>query len=89
MAAAARISEQVGMLDRSNVKSIENLLAKFGLPTYCQGVNPDDLIKTISFDKKTTLGQTGWVLLRGIGKGVINQTVAEDVVRRVLREVCR
>ena len=89
MAAAARISEQVGMLERNNVNSIENLLAKFGLPTYCQGANPDDLIKTIHFDKKTTLGQTGWVLLKGIGKGVINQTVAEDVVIRVLREVCR
>ncbi len=33
MMAAARISEQVGMLDRGNVHSIENLLLKFGLPT--------------------------------------------------------
>jgi len=89
MVAAARISEQVGMLDQSNVPRIENLLLKFGLPTYCQGVNPDDLVEATRFDKKTTLGQTGWVLLQGIGKGVINQPVAEDVVRGVLREVCR
>ena len=89
MAAAARISEQMGMLERGNINKIENLLGKFGLPTYCQGVDPDDLITTIRFDKKTTLGQTGWVLLQGIGKGVINQAVAEDVVRKVLREVCR
>jgi 3-dehydroquinate synthase len=89
MTAAARISEQVGMLDLSSVHSIENLLQKFGLPTYCQGVSPDDLMATIRFDKKTTLEQTGWVLLKGIGKGAINQPVAEDVVRRVLTEVCR
>jgi len=89
MTAAARISEQVGMLDRSSVHSIENLLLKFGLPTYCQGVSPDDLMATIRFDKKTTLGQTGWVLLKGIGRGAINQPMAEDVVRRVLTEVCR
>ena len=89
MVAAARISEQMGMLERGKVNSIESLLRKFGLPTYCQGVDPDDLITTIRFDKKTTLGQTGWVLLQGIGKGVINQAVAEDVVRKVLREVCR
>jgi 3-dehydroquinate synthase len=87
--AAARISEQVGMLDRSSVLSIENLLLNFGLPTYCQGVSPDDLMATIRFDKKTTLGQTGWVLLKGIGRGAINQPVAEDVVRRVLKEICR
>jgi 3-dehydroquinate synthase len=89
MTAAARISEQVGMLDRSSVLSIENLLQKFGLPTHCQGVSPDDLMATIRFDKKTTLGQTGWVLLKGIGKGAINQPVAEDVVRKVLMEICR
>jgi len=87
--AAARISEQVGMLDRSDVHSIENLLLKFGLPIYCQGVNPDDLVGAIRFDKKTTLGQTGWVLLKGMGKGVVNQPVAEDVVRKVLMEICR
>ena len=89
MVAAARISAQVGMLDRSNITKIENLLAKFGLPVYCQGVNPEDLIGATRFDKKTTGGQTGWVLLKGIGKGVVNQPVAEDVFRKVLREVCR
>jgi 3-dehydroquinate synthase len=89
MMAAARISQQVGMLDRSSAHSIENLLLRFGLPTCCQGVNPDDLIAAIRFDKKTTLGQTGWVLLKGIGKGVINQPVAEAVVSKILMEICR
>ncbi len=89
MVAAVRISQQVGMLDQSDVPSIESLLLKFGLPTYCRGVNPDDLITAIRFDKKTTLGQTGWVLLKGMGKGVINQPVDEAVVRKVLMEICR
>ncbi len=89
MTATARISEQVGMFSPSNIPRIENLLLKFGLPTYCQDVNPDDLIKAIRFDKKTTLGETGWVLLKGIGKGVVNQPVAESLVRRVLKEICR
>jgi 3-dehydroquinate synthase len=89
MVAAARISEQVGMFDQSKVHRIENLLLKFGLPIYCQGVNPDELVETIHFDKKTTLGQTGWVLLKGIGKGMVNQPVAEDIVRKVLMEICR
>jgi 3-dehydroquinate synthase len=89
MMAAARISQQVGMLDRSSAQSTENLLLKFGLPTRCPGISPDDLIAAIRFDKKTTLGQTGWVLLKGIGKGVINQPVAEAVVSKVLMEICR
>ena len=89
MVATARISEQVGMLDRSNIHRIGNLLLKFGLPIYCQGVKPDDLFEATRFDKKTTLGQTGWVLLKGIGKGVVNQPVEEDVVRKVLMEICQ
>ncbi|NQT30704.1 MAG: 3-dehydroquinate synthase [Deltaproteobacteria bacterium] len=89
MAAAARISVEVGGLDRSNIPVIENLLSRFGLPVYCQGVNPEDLIGATRFDKKTTRGQTGWVLLKGIGNGVTNQPVADDVVRKVLTEICR
>ena len=89
MVAAARISAQVGMLDRSNITKIENLLAKFGLPVYCQGVNPEDLIEATRFDKKTTGGQTGWVLLEGIGKGRVNQPVEEGIIRKALREICR
>jgi 3-dehydroquinate synthase len=89
MMAAARISEQVSILDQNNVNKIESLLLKFGLPTYSQGVNPDDLLEATRFDKKTTLGQTNWVLLQGIGKAIINQPVAGDVVKGVLKEVCR
>jgi 3-dehydroquinate synthase len=87
--AAAKISEQVGMLEPGSVPIIEKLLLKFGLPTYCQGVNPDELITAIRFDKKTTLGETGWVLLKGFGQGVVNQPVAESLVRRALKEICR
>jgi 3-dehydroquinate synthase len=89
MAAAARISAQAGMLDRSNITKIENLLARFRLPTRCEGMNPDDLIAVIRFDKKTTKGQTGWVLLEGIGKGVVNRPVEEGIIRKALREICR
>jgi len=89
MVAAARISEQVGMLDQTNIPQIENLLSRFDLPVYHQGVNPNELVEATRFDKKTTRGQTGWVLLKGIGKGVTNQPVAEDIVRKVLMEICR
>jgi 3-dehydroquinate synthase len=89
MTTAARISEQLGMLKPGNIPRIERLLVKFGLPTYCQKVSPDDLITAIRFDKKTTLGETGWVLLRGIGQGIVNQPVAEDIVKSGLKEICR
>jgi len=89
MVAAARISQQTGRLGADSVDSIERLLSRLGLPTGCPGVDPDDLIGAIRFDKKTTLGKTGWVLLEGMGKGVVNQPVEESIIRKVLREICR
>ena len=89
MVAAAGISQQLGMLASDSVQGIRSLLLKFELPTSCPGVSPDALINAIRFDKKTTLGQTHWVLLKGIGKGVTNQLVEEAVVTKVLKELCR
>ena len=87
--AAAKISQRLGILNPESVQAIQGLLAKFELPTSCPGVSPDALIDAIRFDKKTTLGQTRWVLAKGIGKGITDQTVAEEVVGKVLEELCR
>jgi 3-dehydroquinate synthase len=87
--AAARISQRLGRLDASDVERIKSLLISFMLPVGCHGVNPNSLLKTIRYDKKTMLGQTRWVLVEGIGKGVTGQAVAEDVVSKVLEELCR
>lgn len=89
MVAAARISQRLGMLDKSSVDKVEKLLLRFGLPGRCEGVNPDDLLGAIAYDKKTTFGQTRWVLLQGIGRGVVNQVVPESIVKEVLKEICR
>ena len=87
--AAAMVSQRLGRLDPSDVERIKKLIAKFDLPVACPGVSPEALTKTARFDKKTTLGQTRWVLVEGIGKGITNQTVDEDIVRKVLEELCR
>ncbi|MGD9394081.1 MAG: 3-dehydroquinate synthase [Dehalococcoidia bacterium] len=87
--AAAMISQRLDSLDASDVERIKSLLQKFGLPTSCPGLSPEDLSEVIRFDKKTTLGRTRWVLVEGIGKGITGRTVAEDIVRKVLKELCR
>jgi 3-dehydroquinate synthase len=87
--AAARISQRLARLEATDVERIKKLLTRFALPVSCPGVSPDSLLKTIRYDKKTTLGQTRWVLVEGIGRGVTGQAVAEDVVSQVLEELCR
>jgi 3-dehydroquinate synthase len=89
MVAAARISQRLGMLKPESVQAIRSLLEKFELPVSCPGISPDSIINAIRFDKKTSLGQTRWVLVKGIGQGVTGQTVAEEVVGKVIKELCR
>jgi 3-dehydroquinate synthase len=89
MVAAAMMSQHLGKLEHKDVERIQRLLEKFGLPVSCPGLNPEALSEAIRFDKKTTLGQTRWVLLEGIGKGITGQIVAEDTVKKVLKELCR
>jgi 3-dehydroquinate synthase len=86
--AAAKISQRLGLLKANDVEGIKKMIAKFGLPIACAGVSADNLIETIRFDKKTTSGQTRWVLVEGIGKGITNQTVPEEVVAKILEELC-
>jgi 3-dehydroquinate synthase len=89
MAAAARISQRLGLLSEKDVDRIEALLLQFGLPARCPGLDPDELAAAIRYDKKSRRGRTGWVLLREPGKGVVNQEVPEAVVKGVLEEICQ
>ena len=89
MMAATKISEQLGMLSRESVDRVDKVLTQFGLPTRCPEISPRELLEAMQFDKKATQGQLRWVLLEGIGRGVVNCTVEEDVVTKVLVEVCQ
>lgn len=89
MMAEAKISERMGMLDKESVQKIDQVLTQFSLPTRCPEMMPDNLLEAIHFDKKTTHGHTRWVLLKGIGRGVVNCVVKEDITKKVLAEICR
>jgi len=89
MVAVARISERVGMLNSESVREVEKVLTQYGLPTHCRGLTPDKLLGAMHFDKKTTQGQLRWVLPEGIGHGVVNRIVDEDIVKEVLGEICQ
>jgi 3-dehydroquinate synthase len=89
MIVASKISEQLDMLSDDGVDKIDRILSKFGLPTRCPGIPLFELLEAMQFDKKVIQGQLKWVLLSSIGHGVVNCTVAEDVVRKVVAEVCQ
>lgn len=89
MVAAAKISVRLGMLHNRSVPRIEKVLTRFGLPARCPGNTPSELIRAMHFDKKVAHGQVKWVLLEEIGRGVVNSIVDDDIVKEVLKEMCR
>ena len=89
MVAASKISALMGMLERQCLPRIEGILTKFGLPTRAPETSPSRLLAATRFDKKVSRGELNWVLLAGIGLGMVNYKVPEEIVTQALSEVCR
>ena len=70
MVIAAKLSEMRGILARKDVLKIESVLKSFHLPTEIEG-NRDAIMDAIRKDKKREGADIHFVLLDGIGSGII------------------
>jgi 3-dehydroquinate synthase len=87
MAAAARISRDMGLLSAADVERQDRLLQRFGLPTSYPGADREALRRAMGVDKKTAAGAIHWVLLEGMGRAVVRADVPEEAVEAALGEV--
>jgi 3-dehydroquinate synthetase len=70
------------LADRQN-----ELLGRFGLPTRARGIDPEDVLRAITLDKKTSEGSVRWVLLEDVGQPVLRADVPPSLVRQVSEEI--
>jgi 3-dehydroquinate synthase len=87
MTAAARISQEMGLLDTEEATRQEKLLQAYELPTRCPGVGVDEISSAMSRDKKTSGGSLRWVLLDRIGHALTRDDVPQALVEAVIREL--
>ena len=87
LVAAAKLSHLLGLCDQTLVDTVEHVVDTVGLPTRTTGLNPNDLYKAMSTDKKWKNGRSRFVLLRAIGEPLIMEDVAETDVIRILTEL--
>lgn len=80
--AAVRISEQVYSLAGDYSIRLATLLELLGLPTRLEGIDPAEVIATMSSDKKADDQSANMVLLKSIGEPVINCDVDAAMLRR-------
>lgn len=89
MLCAAEISYKLKLLSATDLKRIESILKKVGLPVHCSGLRLSDIMEAQSHDKKFIRGKNRFVLPIKIGKVTIREDIpvklVEDVVRRRIR----
>jgi 3-dehydroquinate synthase len=84
MAAAARISSRMGMLDEGDVSRLKGVIEKAGLPAGIEKLNVKEIIQAMQHDKKVSQGKVRFVLLRSIGEAFVTDGVSLDLVEEVL-----
>jgi 3-dehydroquinate synthase len=84
MVGAAEIARCLGLLDRDAQARQSALLERFGLPTRCPSLSPDELWGPLLRDKKAVGDRLRWVLPSTIGRVEIVDSVPDSLVRQTL-----
>lgn len=84
MIAAARISSRMGILDKSDVIRLTNVIRKAGLSIEMPDLNIEDIISAMKHDKKVWQDRIRFVLLKSIGNAFITDEVSPSLIEEVL-----
>ncbi len=84
MVAEARISNKLGVLNENEMKRLEKVIARAGLPTQLPTLQREGLIQAIKHDKKILQGKIRFALPRKIGEAFITDEVSPSLVEEVL-----
>ena len=84
MIAAARISNEMGMLSEGELVRLKNVIRTAGLPVEMPGLNLKRMIEAMEQDKKILMGRIRFILPKAIGRVFITDKVEISLVEQVL-----
>jgi 3-dehydroquinate synthase len=88
LAAAARLSWDLGLVGEAEVGRVEAVLAAHGLPTRLRAPLPAErLMAAMARDKKARAGALRFIVLRALGEAAVRADVAPAAVEAVWRRV--
>jgi 3-dehydroquinate synthase len=76
--AASYISWKRGYLTKEEFYEIRDMYVAFHLPITVTGLNPSDVLEATKIDKKMQSGQIKFILLKKMGKAMIDKTVTDE-----------
>lgn len=85
--AAAYISYKRQMLSTEECYEIRDMFMPFGLPISVEDVDIEEIIRLTKSDKKVDGNTIKFILLKKVGRAVIDRTVTEDEMRAALKEL--
>lgn len=84
---AAYISWKKQLLSMDEYYEVRDMFVPFNLPISIEDINVEDIIKLTKSDKKMEYGQLKFILLKKIGKAIIDKTVTEDELKAGIEEI--
>jgi len=85
--AAAFISWKKELLSMDEYYEIRDMFVPFNLPISIEDIDIEEILKITKSDKKMVQNQIRFVLLKKIGKAVVDTTVTDDEIREALKEI--
>lgn len=85
--AAAYISHKRGLLAMEEYYEIRDMFVPFHLPISVEEINPEEIVRLTRSDKKMEAGKIKFVLLKKVGKAVIDDTVTEQEILDAVNEI--
>lgn len=87
MVAAAYISWKRNCLSMDEYYEVRDMFVPFHLPISIDSINPEEILKLMKSDKKMEAGQIKFILLKKVGKAVIDRTVTDNEMMEAVREI--
>lgn len=85
--AAAYLSWKRGLLAMEEYYEIRDMFVPFYLPISVEGIDPKEILRLTRSDKKMESGKIKFVLLKKIGKAVIDNTVTDEEILAAVNEI--
>lgn len=85
--AAAYISWKHELLSMDEYYEIRDMFVPFYLPISVDGIDPQEILKLTKSDKKMEEGKIKFVLLKKVGKAVIDMTVSDEDILNAIKEI--
>lgn len=85
--AAAYISWKRELLTMEEYYEIRDMFVPFYLPITVDGITPEEVLAFTKADKKSEAGKIKFVLLKRIGKSMIDRTIKEEEILSAIKEI--